>query len=167
MARIRNFALVALFHTWIVLSEVSDQKQCSTLKVSGDQLIKMNGYYAPDLSLQTMYKYDEFINYTVFKHFHKNRIIFFIGEPFYWVVGKAEYIYTGNFWYTNRSPKLIGPWFTGYKKNPNNVSVTCEEIPGKTKMSDSANTLHPKLMFLEVAIKIVIMVRSFRFFAPA
>ena len=163
MSRIRNFALFALFHTWIVLSEVSTQ--CSTLKVSGDKHIKANGFYSPDRSLQTMYKYDEFINYTVFKHFHKNRIIFFIGEPFYWVVGKAEYIYTGNFWYTNRNPELVGPWFTGYKKNPNNVSVTCEEIPGKTKMSDSANTLHPKLMV--VAIKIVIMARSFRFFVPA
>ena len=164
MARIWNFALFVLFHTWVVLSTISE-KQCATLKVSGDKHIKANGRYAPDLSLQTMYKYDEFINYTVFKHFHKNRIIFFIGEPFYWVLGKAEYIFTGNFWYTNRTPELVGPWFTGYKKNPNNVSITCEKMAGKIEVSDSANTLQPKIMFLVVTIKIVIMGRLLRFFA--
>ena len=162
----RGLVLVAL--VWVVLSEVQDQKHCSTLKVSGDQLIKMNGYYAPDPSLQTMYKYDKYINYTVFKHSHKNRIIFFIGKPFYWVVGKVEYVYTGNFWYTNRNPKLVGPWYTALNNNgPNDVSITCEEMPEKPKMSDSANNSHPKLMFLLVTIKILVMIRFFRSFALA
>ena len=162
----RGLALVALFRVWVVLSRVPDH--CSTLKVSGDQFIKMNGLYAPDPSLQTMYKYDEYINYTVFKHSHKNRIIFFIGKPFYWVVGKAEYIYTGKFWYTNRNPKLVGPWYTALNKNgSNNVSITCEEMPGKPKLSDSANNSHPKLMLLLVTIKILVMVRFFKSFALA
>ena len=123
----------------------------------------MNGYYAPDPGLQTMYKYDNYINYTVFKHSHKNRIIFYIGEPYHWVVGKAEYLFLGHFWYENRNPELVNPWYTGF--GPNNVSVTCEEMPEKPKISDSANNSHPKLMFLLVTIKILVMIRFFRFFA--
>ena len=162
----RGLVLVALFHAWIVLSEVPDQKHCSTLKVSGDQFIKMNGYYAPDPSLQTMYKYDKYINYTVFKHSHKNRIIFFIGKPCYWVVGKVEYVYTGHFWYENRNPKLVGPWYTALNNNgPNKVSIICEEMPEKPKISDSANNSHPRLVFLLITIKILVMIRFFRSFA--
>ena len=166
MARTRIFVLVSLFHIWIALSEVSVQKQCSTLEVSGDKIIKMNGRYFPDHSLQTMYKYNEFVNFTVYKHSHKNRIVYFIGKPFYWAVGKVEYVFTGQFWYTNRKPTIEGPWYTALDGNsPNNVSIICNEMPRKTKISDSANTSHPKIMFLVVTIKIVIMGRLLRFFA--
>ena len=162
----RGLVLVSLFYAWTVLSEVPDQNNCSTLKVSGDQFINgMNGYYAPDPTLQTMYEYDKYINHTIFKHFQENRIIFFIGKPHFWVVGKAEDLYTANFWYENRNPSLIGPWYTNFYKNgPNNLSVACMET-GKPKMSDSTNTLRPKIMFLVVTIKIVIMGCLLRFFA--
>ena len=123
----------------------------------------MNGYYTPDPGLKTMYKYDKYINYTVFKHSHKNRIIYFIGKPHYWIVGKVEYLYSGKFWYENRNPKLVGPWYTGF--GPNNLSIICEEMPEKPKISDSANNSHPRLVFLLVTIKILVMIRIFRSFA--
>ena len=160
------FVLGSLFHAWIVLSDISVQKQCSSLEVSGDKFINMNGKFFPDHSLQTMYKYDRFVNYTVYKHSHKNRIVYFIGKPFYWAVGKVEYVFTGQFWYTNRKPTIEGPWYTALDGNSqNNVSIICNEMPEKTKISDSANTSHPKIMFLVVTAKIVIMGRLFRFFA--
>ena len=141
----RVIVLVSLFHAWATLSENPDYKNCSRLKISFDTFIKTNGYFFPDPTLKTMYKYDKFINYTVFKHDYKNRVIFFMGEPYYWVIGKAEYLFVGHFWYQNRKPQLSGPWYTNF--GPNNVSVTCEEVPEKPKISDSAGNSHPKLMF--------------------
>ena len=174
MSRTSIFVLGSLFHAWIVLSDISVQKQCSSLEVSGDKFINMNGKFFPDHSLQTMYKYDRFVNYTVYKHSHKNRIVYFIGQPFFWAIGKVEYVFTGQFFYTNRKPTIEGPWYTaldGSNKNiwrriaKNNVSIICNEMPEKTEMSDSANTLHSKIMFLVVTVKIVIMGRLLRFFA--
>ena len=69
---------------------------------------------------------------------------------------------------------IEGPWYTaldGSNKNiwrriaKNTVSIICNEMPEKTEMSDSANTLHSKIMFLVVTVKIVIMGRLLRFFA--
>ena len=166
MGRTRIFVLVSLYYTWIALLEVSVQKQCSSLEVSGDKMIKSNGMYFPDHSLQTMYKYDKFVNFTVYKHSHKNRIVYFIGKPYYWVLGKAQYVFTGHFWYTNRKPIIEGPWYTTlYRNNNNSVSIICKEMPGKIEISDSANILHPKIMFLVVTVKIVFMGRLLRFFA--
>ena len=161
------YALVSLLHAWVALSEVSVEKQCDSLKVSGDKYISINGKYLPDHSLQTMYKYDKFVNFTVFKHTHKNSIVYFIGKPFYWVVGRVEHVYTGQFYYTNRQPTIKGPWYTAldgsddniWKKIVrNNLSIVCNQ-PGP------ANNSHSKVMFLVVIIKIVIVGRLLRFFA--
>ena len=168
MGRTKIFVLVSLYYTWFLYtipgSESSVQNNCNLLKVSGEIYIRgLNGYYAPDSTLRNMYNYDKFINYTIFKHFQENRIIFYIGTPHFWVIGKAEDLYTAHFWYENRNQNLIGPWYTNFYKNgPNNLLVACMET-GKLKMSDSTNILRPKIMFLVVTIKILILGRLFRF----
>ena len=107
-----------------------------------------------------MYNYNKFINYTIFKHIQEDRIIFYIGSPDFWVIGKAGDLYTCFHWYENRNQNLQGPWFTNfYKNSPNNLVVACIEtgIPGST------NILRPRIMFLVITVKILILGRLFRF----
>ena len=164
------FLLVSLYYTWFLYtmpgSESSVQNNCNLLKVSGDIYVRgLNGFYAPDSTLRNMYNYNEFINHKIFKHVQEDRIIFYIGTPHFWVIGKTGNLYNGYFWYENRDQDLKGPWYTNfYKNSPNSLVVACMET-GKMKMSDSTNILRPKIMFLLVTVKILILGRLFRFVA--
>ena len=145
-------------------SESSVQNNCNLLKVSNDIYVRgLNGFYAPDVTLKNMYNYDKFINYTIFKHIQEDRIIFYKGSPDYWVIGKTGGLYTGYHWYENRDQDLQGPWYTNFYKNPinNNLVVACI----KTGIPDSTNILRPRIMFVVVTVKILILGRLFRFVA--
>ena len=158
------FLLVSLF--WFLYtmpgSGSSVQNSCNLLEVSNDIYVRgLNGLYAPDATLKNMYNYNTFINYTIFKHIEEDRIIFYMGSPDFWVIGKTGDLYTGYHWYENRNQNLQGPWYTNfYKNSPNNLVVACI----KTGIPDSTNILRPK-MFVVVTVKILILGRLFRFVA--
>ena len=159
------FLLVSLF--WFLYtmpgSESSVQNNCNLLKVSNDIYVRgLNGFYAPDVTLKNMYNYDKFINYTIFKHIQEDRIVFYKGSPDHWVIGRTGGLYTGYHWYENRDQDLQGPWYTNfYKNSPNNLVVACI----KTGIPDSTNILRPRIMFVVVTVKILILGRLFRFVA--
>ena len=159
------FLLVSLF--WFLYSMPGSgspvQSSCNLLEVSNDIYVRgLNGLYTPDTTLKNMYNYNAFINYTIYKHITEDRIIFFIGSPDFWVIGKTGGLYTGYHWYENRNQKLQGPWYTNFHKNsPNNLVVACR----KTGIPDSTNILRPKTMFVVVTVKILILSRLFRFVA--
>ena len=86
-----------------------------------------------------------------------------MGEPYFWVIGKSQYLFLGYFWYQNKTPQLSGPWYTGFGQN--NLTVTCVDMRKKPRISDSAGNSHPKLMFFLIIIKVLVIVRFFRSFA--
>ena len=70
---------------------------CTTLKVNGDRYVMGNGIYSIDPNLKSLYKKKSFTMYPVSKHGYKNRVIFHIVSPYYWVLGKKEYLQSGRF----------------------------------------------------------------------
>ena len=165
MTSAKIVALALLLNAWANLSASPDFSNCTRLKVSRDIYTKANGYFRPASNLQVMYKYDKFLNKTVFRHESKtlDRVIFFTGPPHFWVLGKIPYMWTGYFWYQSKKPELSGPWYTNFGEN--NLTVTCVNIREKSKISHSNNISHPKLMLVLIMIKIFVIVRFFRFFA--
>ena len=165
MTPAKIIVLSLLLNAWANLSASPDYSNCTRLKVSRDTYIKTNGYFKPDLTLQVMYKYDKYVNYTVFRHETKSldRVIYFMGEPYFWVFGKIPYLWVGHFWYQNKKPELSGPWYTNFGQN--NLTVTCVNMREKPKISHSSGISHPKLMLFLIMIKVLVIVRFFRFFA--
>ena len=116
--RVTLCLLVTLFsRIWTSQSEDLDQSNCTRLEVKHDLFTKGNGEYIIDKSLHSLYKYNSFVSFPVFRHVYKNRIIFYIGQPNHWVVGKQQYLFSGQFWYQNQNPKLVNPWITGFGTN--------------------------------------------------
>ena len=140
-----------------------EQNNCTYLKVKNDPFIKANGKYVIDPRLHSLYKYNSFVAYPVFRHVSKNRIIFYIGPPFHWVIGKQQYLFSGQYWYKNKNPYLVNPWVTSL--GVNNLSVTCFVNTTKTDADDTAGILQPqKIMIVISVMKLFNILQVFRNF---
>ena len=86
-----------------------------------------------------------------------------MGEPYFWVFGETQYLWVGHLRYQNKKPQLSGPWYTNFGQK--NLTVTCVNMREKPKISHSSGISHPKLMLFLIMIKVLVIVRFFRFFA--